>query len=82
MKPQKKSTGVLEVKVDLADEENPKQSERLPHERDESTESQDRPDENEVLREDMHRAHDDTERGLKDTDLRGIPSDIEKSKIP
>lgn len=82
MKTLKKCTGTLQVKVDLANEENPKQSDHLPHERDESTESQGQPDENDVLREDIHRAYEDTQRGLRDTDLRGIPSNIKKSRNP
>lgn len=55
----------------------------LPHERDESAESTNT--ENQVdkrSRELIKKAHEDTRRGMLDTDRRGIPSDIIESDIP
>ena len=55
----------------------------LPHERDEtagsaSTQKQG----NKRSREVIKKAHEDTQRGMVDTDRRGIPSDIIESDIP
>src|SRR5690242_17480683 len=84
-----KETGVHAQRVDLPnpDPEAPHQTEEqplLPNERDETT----RPTStglgtsNEQSREVVEQAREDTERGLKDTDLRGIPSDIIASDVP
>ncbi|SCY28833.1 hypothetical protein SAMN05216420_104120 [Nitrosospira sp. Nl5] len=56
----------------------------LPHERDETTRSQgtSRDNEDERSRAVVGQAAEDTEHGLKDTDRRGIPSDIVASDAP
>ena len=66
---------------------NPSISEQetfLPHERDQTTKpvGTGQPNENEMSRAVIGQAAEDTERGLKDTDRRGIPSDIVKSDVP
>ena len=86
--PPKKETGVLTERADLTNPEpNAKnQAEEqtlLPHERDQTT----RPTGtgqagDEQAREVIGQAKKDTERGLKDTDRRGIPSDIVESDVP
>lgn len=55
----------------------------LPHERDETLRPTS-PDNfsNKTSKEVIKQAYDDTKNGLKDTDCRGIPSDIVKSDIP
>jgi hypothetical protein len=84
-----KETGVHAQRVDLRnpDPEAPHQTEEqplLPNERDETT----RPTStglgtsNEQSREVVEQAREDTEHGLKDTDRRGIPSDIIAPKVP
>ena len=83
-----KETGVHAQRVDLPnpDPEAPLQTEEqplLPNERDETT----RPTStglgtsNEQSRKVVEQAREDTEHGLKDTDLRGIPSDIVASDL-
>lgn len=59
-----------------------RRNERMPHERDESARATgDRLKENPVPSErQISQAHDDVEEGLVDTDRRGIPSDLPKSK--
>jgi hypothetical protein len=84
-----KETGVHAQRVDLPnpDPKAPHQTEEqplLPNERDETT----RPTgtglgtSSEQSREVVEQAREDTEHGLKDTDLRGIPSDIFASDLP
>jgi hypothetical protein len=86
--PFKKETAVHAQRVDLPnpDPEAPHQTEEqplLPHERDETT----RPTStglgtsNEQSRDVVEQAREDTEHGLKDTDRRGIPSDIIASDL-
>jgi hypothetical protein len=86
--PFKKETGVHAQRVDLPnpDPEAPHQTEEqplLPHERDQTT----RPagtslsTSNEQSRDVVEQAREDTEHGLKDTDRRGIPSDIIASDL-
>ncbi|MBN9133396.1 MAG: hypothetical protein J0H48_08525 [Nitrosospira multiformis] len=84
----REETGTLTERVDLPKlepgvEDQAEQQMLLPHERDETT----RPTGtshrgNEQTREVIEQAHDDTKQGLKDTDRRGIPSDIVDSDIP
>lgn len=88
-RPADKETGVLTERADLA---NPapaaadpaEEQVLLPHERDQTT----RPGgtgestEHEHSREMIEQAGTDTRRGLKDTDRRGIPSDIVAAEIP
>lgn len=81
-----KRTGMLTEKVDLTnhpEKENQTESPMLPHERDESSgpASTQKPGD-ERSRKLIKKAHEDTRRGLVDTDRRGIPSDIEESDIP
>lgn len=81
-------TGVLTERADLAKPEPGAEDQKehqtlLPHERDQTT----RPTGtshrgNEQSREVIGQAHEDTKHGLKDTDRRGIPSDIVDSDIP
>lgn len=86
--PPKKETGVLTERADLTNPEpNAKnQAEEqtlLPHERDQTTRPTGTGQEgDEHSREVIGQARKDTERGLKDTDRRGIPSDIVESDIP
>ncbi|GJL73220.1 MAG: hypothetical protein NMNS01_24190 [Nitrosomonas sp.] len=55
----------------------------LPHERDESTGSTSTEKQGDKRsRELIKKAHEDTRRGMLDTDRRGIPSDIIESDIP
>jgi hypothetical protein len=66
---------------------NPSVSEEetlMPHERDQTTKpaGTSQPNENEMSRAVIGQAAEDTEHGLKDTDRRGIPSDIVKSDVP
>jgi hypothetical protein len=87
--PFERETGLHRQRVDLPDP-NPEaknQTEEqplLPNERDETT----RPTatslgtENEMSREVVEQAREDTEHGLRDTDLRGIPSDIVAADVP
>jgi hypothetical protein len=88
-----KETGVLTERVELPgpDSEqkplNPAVSEEetlLPHERDQTTKSvgTGQPNENEMSRAVIGQAAENTRHGLKDTDRRGIPSDIVKSDVP
>lgn len=53
----------------------------LPHERDQTAGLESSKSNKETLRKIIKKAHKDAESGLKDTDLRGIPSDIVKTKI-
>jgi hypothetical protein len=79
--------GIRVEKVDLSSkisEDNKTESELfLPHERDETTgpTGSDSPTDG-SSRELIRKAYDDTMNGLKDTDRRGIPSDIVESDIP
>ncbi|HEU4854500.1 MAG TPA: hypothetical protein VFS89_04335 [Nitrosospira sp.] len=81
-------TGVLTERVDLPNSK-PRAKDKeehqtlLPHERDETTRptGTSRPGD-EHSREVIEQAHEDTKQGLKDTDRRGIPSDIVDSDIP
>jgi hypothetical protein len=86
--PFREETGVHRQRVDLPDPD-PKAKDQteeqplLPHERDETT----RPTatslgtESEMSRDVVEQAREDTEHGLKDTDRRGIPSDIVSSDV-
>ena len=86
--PPKKETGVLTERADLTNPEpeagnKAEEQTLLPHERDQTT----RPTGtglagDEQSREVIGQAKKDTERGLKDTDRRGIPSDIVESDVP
>jgi len=84
----REETGTLTEKVDLpkpepGGEDQTEHQMLLPHERDETTRpagTSHRGDEH--SREIIEQAHDDTKQGLKDTDRRGIPSDIVDSDIP
>jgi len=82
-----KETGIREEKVDLSiklNEDKKTESELLlPHERDQTTgpTGTDSPTDG-SSRELIKQAYDDTKDGLKDTDRRGIPSDIVESDIP
>ncbi|PTQ81511.1 hypothetical protein C8R21_10962 [Nitrosospira multiformis] len=81
-------TGILTERADLPNskpgaKDKAEHQPLLPHERDETT----RPTGtshrgNEHTREVIGQAHEDTKQGLKDTDRRGIPSDIVHSDIP
>ncbi|SEP98022.1 hypothetical protein [Nitrosomonas ureae] len=78
-------TGFKEEKIDLPDRisENKKTDPdmMLPHERDETTGPTGTNEKgSEKSRDVIKRAHDDTKHDLKDTDRRGIPSDIDSSK--
>jgi hypothetical protein len=85
---EREETGTLTEKVDLPkskprakDKEEPQTL--LPHERDETTRPAGTSHRgNEHTRKVIEQAHDDTKQGLKDTDRRGIPSDIVDSDIP
>jgi hypothetical protein len=90
---ERKETGMLTERVELTgpDSEqkplNPAVSEEetlMPHERDQTTKSvgTSQPNENEMSRAVIGQAEEDTRRGMKDTDRRGIPSDIVKSDVP
>ena len=79
--------GLLEENIDLPNQgSKSKQSESdmmLPHERDETTgPTGTNAKGDEPSREIIKKAHDDIEQGLKDTDRRGIPSDIKSSDSP
>jgi hypothetical protein len=89
----RKETGVLTERVELPSPDseqkpfNPAVSEEetlLPHERDQTTKSvgTSQPNENEMSRAVIGQAAENTRHGLKDTDRRGIPSDIVKSDVP
>jgi len=83
----KNETGTKEEKIDLPNQvsENQKTDSdmMLPHERDESTgPTGTNAKGDESSREIIKKAHDDTKQGLKDTDRRGIPSDIKSSDSP
>ena len=56
----------------------------MPHERDETTrrDATGKGNENRMSQDVIEQAKEDTEHGLKDTDLRGIPSDIIASGMP
>ncbi len=80
-------SGLLEENIDLPNQSSKsKQSESdkmLPHERDETTgPTGTNAIGNEQSREVMKKAYDDTKQGLKDTDRRGMPSDIKSSASP
>lgn len=85
-----KETGILTERVDLPvpeEEQTQKQAEEqtlLPHERDQTTRpvGTSLPNETEQGHTLIGQAAEDTEHGLKDTDRRGIPSDIVASKVP
>jgi hypothetical protein len=86
--PECEETGMLTERADLpnpkpGDENQTETQTLLPHERDETTRptgTAHRGDEH--SREVIGQAHEDTKEGLKDTDRRGIPSDIVDSDIP
>jgi hypothetical protein len=84
----REETGTLTERADLPKPESggKDQAEHqmlLPHERDETTRPAGTSHRgNEHTREVIEQAHDDTKQGLKDTDRRGIPSDIVDSDIP
>ncbi|PTR16176.1 hypothetical protein C8R31_102190 [Nitrosospira sp. Nsp2] len=87
----KKKNGEVAEQVDLSNPVNQTTKEAeaeeqtlLPHERDQTTRSAgtSQPNENEMSRAVIGQAAEDTEHGLKDTDRRGIPSDIVKSDVP
>jgi hypothetical protein len=89
----RKETGMLTERVELTGPDaeqkplNPAVSEEetlMPHERDQTTKpvGTGQPNENEMSRAVIGQAAEDTEHGLKDTDRRGIPSDIVKSDVP
>jgi hypothetical protein len=89
----RKETGMLTERVELTGPDaeqkplNPSVSEEetlMPHERDQTTKpaGTSEPNENEMSRAVIGQAAEDTEHGLKDTDRRGIPSDIVKSDLP
>ena len=86
--PPKKETGVLTERADLTNPDpNAKiqveEQTLLPHERDQTTRPTGTGQASDVQsREVIGQARKDTERGLKDTDRRGIPSDIVESDIP
>lgn len=64
-------------------ENQPEEQTLLPHERDQTTSAAGTSlPGDEQSREVIDQARKDTERGLKDTDRRGIPSDIVKSDTP
>ncbi len=82
-----KNTGILSENINLSnrtESENQTDSKPLlPHERDESTGSTSAEKQgNKRSREVIKKAHEDTRRGMVDTDRRGIPSDIIESDIP
>ena len=90
---ERKETGVLTERVELRgpdSEQKPlnpavlEEETLLPHERDQTTKSvgTSQPNENEMSRAVIGQAAEDTRHGLKDTDRRGIPSDIVKSDVP
>jgi hypothetical protein len=89
----RKETGMMTERVELkgprTEQEplNPTVSEEetfMPHERDQTTKptGTSQPNENEMSKAVIGQAAEDTEHGLKDTDRRGIPSDIVKSDVP
>ena len=89
--PPKRETGMLteRVKLPKAKSEHPEQDQAegqplLPHERDETTgpAGTGLANQEERSRDVIGQAAEDTERGLKDTDRRGIPSDIVASDVP
>jgi hypothetical protein len=89
--PPKRETGMLteRVKLPKAKSEYPEQDQAegqplLPHERDETTgpSGTGLTSQEERSREVIGQAAEDTEHGLKDTDRRGIPSDIVASDVP
>ena len=86
--PFEKETGMHRQRVELTDpdpgaKDQTEEQPLLPNERDETT----RPTatslgtENEMSRDVVEQAREDTEHGLKDTDRRGIPSDIFASDV-
>lgn len=88
---QKKESGVLTERVELsrpksehAARDQAEEQALLPHERDQTTgpTGAGLASEDEHSRDVIGQAAEDTERGLKDTDRRGIPSDIVASEIP
>ena len=88
--PPKQETGVLTERVELpkpkSEHPEPDQAEGqplLPHERDETTgpAGTGLANQEERSREVIGQAAEDTEHGLKDTDRRGIPSDIVASDV-
>ncbi|MBA4143741.1 MAG: hypothetical protein H0X43_12260 [Nitrosospira sp.] len=89
----RKETGMLTERVELAGPDpgqkplNPEVSKEetlLPHERDQTTKpaGTGQPTEHEHSRAVIGQAAEDTEHGLKDTDRRGVPSDIISSDLP
>jgi hypothetical protein len=89
----RKETGMLTERVELtgphAEQKplNPSVSEEetlMPHERDQTTKptGTSQPNENLMSQSVIGQAAEDTKHGLKDTDRRGIPSDIVKSDVP
>ncbi|SOD41784.1 hypothetical protein [Nitrosovibrio sp. Nv4] len=90
-KPPRQETGVLTERVELSNPEPERQEQNqaeqqtlLPHERDQTTgpASAGEANEDEHSRAVIGQAAEDTEHGLKDTDRRGIPSDIVASDVP
>ena len=90
-RPAGKETGILTEQADLTRPTSPApagqdQEEQvlLPHERDQTTRptGTGEPTQHEPSREKIGQAGKDTRRGLKDTDRRGIPSDIEATDTP
>jgi hypothetical protein len=86
--PPKQETGVLAERVELpkpkSKSEHPAQEQSLlPHERDQTTgpAGAGLANQDERSREVIGQAAEDTEHGLKDTDRRGIPSDIVASDV-
>ncbi len=87
-----KETGVLTEQADLTKPASPTSAAQdqeedqvlLPHERDQTTRpaGTGEPTQHEPSREKIGQAGKDTRRGLKDTDRRGIPSDIEATDTP
>lgn len=91
-RPAGKETGVLTEQADLtrpsgpapAGQDQEEEQVLLPHERDQTTNPSGtgEPTQHEPSREKIGQAGKDTRRGLKDTDRRGIPSDIEATDTP
>jgi len=86
--PFEKETGMRQQRVDLPNptpqaQDQTEEQPLLPHERDQTTRpvSTSLGTSNELSRNVIGQAHEDTEHGLKDTDRRGIPSDIVESDV-
>src|SRR5688500_15912107 len=88
-RPAGEETGVLTERADLtnpapAAQDQTEEQLLLPHERDQTTRPSGtgEPTQHEPSREVIGQAEEDTRRGLKDTDRRGIPSDIVATDTP